>query len=546
MNYFTLSALAEEWDRVLVNSVVQDIWSQSPNELSFGLGKDGNQHTLRIHCDPKLALLFRSDGYGRAKRNSATLFSELHGEAVKYLTCANRDRFLFIGFEDDSSFQVQLFGSRPNVFLVRENRVEASFLLSDQWLGQEAPQPRSAPVVETVEAFAQRWSPKRNTIAQAVSRAIPLFNAKLAAEAVYRSGLAQDLSPADVGEHQLSVLFASVEEIRAALQRPRPTIYWRGRLAEEFSLIELQSMGSSLRAEPFDSVDEAMAVFSKRRLGQRRFFELYKPVEMALEKAARKHTRSADSMMRELGSPSRAEKYEAWGHLLMAQATSLKPGREEITVPDILHDGSEITIKLDPKLSGIENAQRYYEKARHTRESRRHAERRWMEVQKQAQEATELLSQLRQVDEHTALEAFLQNRKKQLDQYIKPESVGKDRVPYRRFELDGWEVRVGKNARSNHELTTRHAGPHDFWLHARGVPGSHVVICRPNKTEEIPKGVVEKAARIAAHFSDAKTQSLAPVIVTERKYVRPVKGAAPGLVRVDREDVVMVKPGLPV
>jgi predicted ribosome quality control (RQC) complex YloA/Tae2 family protein len=53
------------------------------------------------------------------------------------------------------------------------------------------------------------------------------------------------------------------------------------------------------------------------------------------------------------------------------------------------------------------------------------------------------------------------------------------------------------------------------------------------------------AAAIAAHFSDAKTQSLVPVIVTERKYVRPVKGGAPGLVRIDREDVVLVEPGLP-
>ena len=116
----------------------------------------------------------------------------------------------------------------------------------------------------------------------------------------------------------------------------------------------------------------------------------------------------------------------------------------------------------------------------------------------------------------------------------------------RRVLLDGgWEVRIGKHARSNAELTAKHAAPHDLWLHARGVPGAHVVLRKPSKTAVPPKSVVEEAAALAAHFSQAKTQALVPVIVTERKYVRPLKGGAPGQVRVDREEVLMVAPRAP-
>ena len=118
--------------------------------------------------------------------------------------------------------------------------------------------------------------------------------------------------------------------------------------------------------------------------------------------------------------------------------------------------------------------------------------------------------------------------------------------PFRRIALPGgMEALVGRNGRSNAHLTTRVARPHDLWLHARGVPGSHVIIRRATRATEVPRAAVEAAARIAAHYSDARTQTLAPVIVTERKYVRPIKGGAPGLVRIDRETVMDVEPGLP-
>ena len=124
--------------------------------------------------------------------------------------------------------------------------------------------------------------------------------------------------------------------------------------------------------------------------------------------------------------------------------------------------------------------------------------------------------------------------------------MGEEREPFRRFALPGgFEAWVGKNAKGNAELTTRYAQPHDLWLHARGVPGSHVVIRRDSKTVMPDRRAVEMAAALAAYHSNAKTQSLVPVIVTERKYVRPIKGGPPGLVRIDREDVVLVEPKRP-
>ena len=545
MNYFTLHALAVEWNDRLAGAIVADVWTQSANELSLVLQKEDDASTIRIHCDPRLPLLFRTEGHARARRNTATLFELAHGRAVKRIRTAERDRYVFIELEDGSAFQLQLFGSRPNVFLVEEDVVAEAFLMNDSLLGKTAPEPRQPPNVSLFEEFQERWRTDRKTLMQAVSTTIPLFDRQLAQEAVHRAEVDPAGAPSEASEEQLRRLFNASMKLQEDLKSPRPTVYWRGAFAEAFALIPLLSAPEDWRAELFDSVDAALGVFSKRQLGQRRFLEVYKPAERALRKAHHKAARSVEAMLAELESPGRADTYEASGHLLIAQAADQGAGQETITLPDILNDGEAVTIKLNPALTAVENAQRFYSRARRSRESRRHAKERWASVQRQADEAGGLLAQLQALQHYADLEAFLKDNKAALAQFTRPEAVGEERLPYRRFEIDGWEIRVGKNAKSNATLTTKLSGPHDLWLHARGVPGSHVVIRRPNKTTQVPRPIIEAAAQIAAYFSDARTQPLAPVIVTERKYVRPVKGGPPGLVRVDREDVVMVEPGLP-
>ena len=252
-------------------------------------------------------------------------------------------------------------------------------------------------------------------------------------------------------------------------------------------------------------------------------------------------------MLTELATPSRADRYETWGHLLMAQGSGEGPGRESVTLPDIISGTSDpIEIPLDPALSAIKNAERFYDKARRTRRARETAEARWESVQADADGTAELLERLRQLEKVPELREFLETEKAAIARWTGGRGRSDASEPFRRIALPGGlEALVGRNGRSNAHLTTRVARPHDLWLHARGVPGSHVVVRRETRTTEVPRVAVEAAARIAAHYSDARTQSLAPVIVTERKYVRPIKGGAPGLVRIDRETVLDVEPGLP-
>jgi predicted ribosome quality control (RQC) complex YloA/Tae2 family protein len=93
-------------------------------------------------------------------------------------------------------------------------------------------------------------------------------------------------------------------------------------------------------------------------------------------------------------------------------------------------------------------------------------------------------------------------------------------------------------------LLRQYSAKNDIWLHAKDVSGSHVIIRNPSK-KQVPLSTIEKVAEIAAFNSKARTDTLAAVIFTDRKFVRKPKRANPGAVIVEKEEVILVEPGLP-
>ncbi len=333
--------------------------------------------------------------------------------------------------------------------------------------------------------------------------------------------------------------------VRDALEAPDPVIYGDGQFPEALSLVPLRHRDDA-PAERFDTVDAAVADFVQRTLAEQHFHRLYDPLEDALESAAEHERRSAERMREELQRESRAGRYERWGHLLMAQQDQVPEGAEEIELPDLFEEGEPVTIPVDPAKSPVENAEHYYERARSTRRSREEAEARLDDTLERAERAEALLEELRAIDTLDGIKHFRSEREAEFAPFVEREDADVDSFPYRRFDLgDGFEVWVGKNARQNHELTFHASQKYDLWLHARGVPGAHTVLHLPNRDAEPGSHRLHTAAAIAAHHSKAKGSDVAPVMVTERKYVTSPTGADPGVVRVDREEVVMVEPGLP-
>jgi hypothetical protein len=101
------------------------------------------------------------------------------------------------------------------------------------------------------------------------------------------------------------------------------------------------------------------------------------------------------------------------------------------------------------------------------------------------------------------------------------------RKPYKRYySQDKTEIRVGKKAEDNDELSLTHRDGTDWWMHASGCPGSHVVIRNSDPTND----VVQDAAALAARQSKCNASGVVQVSMTQCRNVKKPPGAKAGLV----------------
>ena len=115
--------------------------------------------------------------------------------------------------------------------------------------------------------------------------------------------------------------------------------------------------------------------------------------------------------------------------------------------------------------------------------------------------------------------------------------------PFRSESIEGFEVLVGRGDRENDELTFRVGEPRDFWLHVAGQPGSHVIVRNPEGLEQLPRAVLEQAARLAAWHSKSRgARGKVEVHVCRVADVSKPRGFAPGEVRLRRYDAIRVYP----
>ena len=122
-----------------------------------------------------------------------------------------------------------------------------------------------------------------------------------------------------------------------------------------------------------------------------------------------------------------------------------------------------------------------------------------------------------------------------------PDRVGHEIVEY---ELPGgWKVLAGKSDADNDFLSLKMAKPKDYWFHVRGMPGSHVVL-RSKPNEDPDRETLKRAAAVAAFHSKARNGGIVAVSCTRARYVTKPRGAKSGSVRIRKESVLKVRPGL--
>ncbi len=243
----------------------------------------------------------------------------------------------------------------------------------------------------------------------------------------------------------------------------------------------------------------------------------------------------------ELASAEKMDEYRRMGDAIQANLYRLKKGMTEAELPDWSDpEGGTLTVPLDLRLTPVQNAQKYFKKYQKARSARETAA---VQREKTLEEMEYLESMLSDAENCTG-ESELEEIRRELVRtgYMKKVSNRRQQRqlpesrPYRYLSADGIEILVGKNSLQNDRLTLL-AAPGETWLHAKDMPGSHVII---RKEGEVPLSTLRQAALLAAWYSKGKNSSTVPVDYTLRKYVKKPSGAAPGKVIYTHQKTVYV------
>ncbi|MBI5708090.1 MAG: NFACT family protein [Armatimonadetes bacterium] len=268
-------------------------------------------------------------------------------------------------------------------------------------------------------------------------------------------------------------------------------------------------------------------------------------LEGQLKRVETARRRAITSLEVALEHGDRAVQDQLCGELILAYQHQIVAGDSSFETQD--YEGNRVSMPLDPDLGAVENAQKYFRRAKKSRLKGPEMAVRLAKLQADLAVIDETLNAVRAATEASSL-AKLEAEARRRGWLHTASIQEKEDRPFQGYKIrevlapSGHKVLFGENATSNDYLTTKVAKPNDWWLHVRGAPSAHVVVRTDNQPDRVPRTTLEFAAVLAAKQSAAKHSSLVAVDYTLKKYVRKPRGAAPGSVLIERERTLHVSP----
>lgn len=556
----TIRALVDELNGLLAGGRIQDTVQVDPETFGLEVYAHQRRHYLLLSADQQHArvqIAAEKLRRGVPRPSPLGLLLRRYAEGARIETVHQPPWERVLIFELDGPEGVfrliaETMERRANLLLVRddgqimdcvrrvgseENRVRVSL----PGHPYEPPPPqrlKRAPLALTATLLGDMLDGAPGEQArQLLTRQVLGFSPLVAKEVVFRATGAVNTKAAETSPRALQ---AAIEALFGDIEQGvwHPGVAIEGGEVRAYAVYELTHLPGW---EPCASVSEALDRYYAPITGEGAYEAAKRPIAAALADARERVQKKREALERELADETALERLRQSGELLLAYQYTLAPGQTELRA-QYDPEGPELTISLDPALSPLENAKRYferYEKAKRSRAS----------VPELIEAARQEEAYLAQLETDLALatnwpEIGEVQAALQAHGYWRGRPVGQpgggQSAPLKVTTEDGWVIWVGRNARQNDLVTFDKGGPEDVWLHARGVPGAHVIIKSAGR--DVPRHVLERAASLAAYYSGARTEARVPVDATLRKYVRKIKGGKPGMVTYRNESTIEAVP----
>lgn len=552
-HYFTLRALSQEFDSLLSGAVFVEVFTQQRNELIFTFSVHGTHDdrkvALSVSIEPKRNYIIVRDEMSRARKNSTDLFPGIIGKTVRHVHMHPHDRTMMMDVGNGSHLYLQLYDTASsNIFFVEGDRIHEAFKNNKTFADTVFPEIKNRSHDQILndprEFFRFVKSNPDDRIFKTLKILFPVFGTVYVREVLYRSNIEEGCSAEEMTEEECSRIIENINSFQKELNEPAALLYRCPDGIEIFSVIVLHHR-KECGQESFPSVNEGIRSRLKMQFHERRVTTqkdlLLKEIQKELEHTQRALQNISSATVRDPGE------FERIGNILLSHVGEISRGTVQVELPNPFDREIPIHISLDPKYSTVQNAQRYFEKAKKARLANEESERRHRLYEQREKLLRELEAGLQKCTSPDELKAWLSQHTNTLKTMnIIVEKEKDTSPPFRIFSVSGeLEVWVGKSSANNDLLTMKYAKPNDLWFHIRGASGSHTVLKVHGKDSPASKEAIRQAAAIAAYYSKMRNAGNVPVAYCERKYVFKRKGLKEGAVVMEHEKVIFVKPALP-
>ena len=386
------------------------------------------------------------------------------------------------------------------------------------------------PLTAADEDFSRALRGKPMRISKAVYTSFTGISPVVAEEICYLAGIDSQMTASDLTDDMLTHLYRQfqyyMEDVRNGAFTP--VIYFDGNTPKEFSALPLTHF-QNLEKKEYGSISEVLSTYYATRNTLVRIRQKSADLRHIVQTALERNRKKYELQSRQLKDTENRDLYKVYGELINAYGYQLPEGSKELTALNY-YTGEEITIPLDPVKTPQENAQKYF--ARYNKQKRTYEaltelisetgdEIRYLESVESALDIALYEEDLTQIKEELSQAGYIRRRQ----QKKKAKILSR---PLHYVSSDGYHMYVGKNNLQNEELTFHFASGNDWWFHAKGVPGSHVIL--KSGGDEVPDRTFEEAGRLAAYYSKNRGSEKAEIDYIEKKHVKKVNGGRPGFV----------------
>ena len=557
----TVSCLVHEWQQTLVGGRITKIAQPEPDELLLTIK---NYDTYRLHLSasaslplaclipdnrpspltaPNFCMLLRKHlnsarilsveqpGLERIIRMKIEHLDEMGDTRVKWLIIELMGKHSNIIFCDDNETVIDSIKRvSAMVSSVREVLPGRSYFIPNT---ADKHSLRDEPVSALTAAVRACTGDLRRAIYTTITGISPV----IANELTHRAGLDTVTDVAECDDDAFTRLGEALTWLRDTTENGTytPMCVLQGGIPAEFAAVPLTVYTDfpNYESKTFDTMSELLLYYYETKEAATRIrqksAELRRTVQTAIERVAKK----LDLQEKQFSDTEKKDRFRICGELLTTYGYSAVSGSESFTCTNY-YDNSEITIALDPALSIMDNAKRYYERYS---KLKRTGEALASHITESREELAHLES-VRESLEFAADEADLADIRRELTDcgYLKFHRSGSDRRasrkmtsrPYHYRTAEGFDIYVGRNNYQNEELTHHFAAANDWWFHAKGIPGSHVLV--RSGGADVPDDVFELAGSLAAYYSKNRDAQKVEIDYIQKKHVKKPAGAKPGFV----------------